>query len=191
MARRLQELPEYFNEEEAVALVDAAPSYPTRMAFRIMLKTGLLRRSEASALRWGNLEFHTDSSNRQHMLRPKTDQLAEEVVLYLDPAAVDALLASRHNEAVINLGANVFGLSAGQINRRNKAATKMVGLGDGFSAHSTPGGDDPRPERRGAELPELKTEARWDNPTMPTKYTEAQAAGRGAVDSYYRGDLRK
>ena len=50
MARRLQRLPDYFTEEEAVALVEAAPSYPTRMAFRIMLKTGL-RVSEALALR--------------------------------------------------------------------------------------------------------------------------------------------
>ena len=28
MARRLQRIPDYFTEEEAVALVDAAPSYP-------------------------------------------------------------------------------------------------------------------------------------------------------------------
>ena len=50
MARRLRKLPDYFTEEEAVALVDAAPSYPTRMAFRIMLRTGL-RVSETLALR--------------------------------------------------------------------------------------------------------------------------------------------
>ena len=50
MARRLRQIPDYFTEEEAAALVEAAPSYPTRMAFRIMLKTGL-RVSEALALR--------------------------------------------------------------------------------------------------------------------------------------------
>ena len=50
MARRLQRIPDYFTEEEADALVNAAPSYPARMAFRIMLKTGL-RVSEALALR--------------------------------------------------------------------------------------------------------------------------------------------
>ena len=50
MVRRLRKLPDYFTEEEAVSLVDAAPSYPTRMAFRIMLRTGL-RVSEALALR--------------------------------------------------------------------------------------------------------------------------------------------
>ena len=50
MPRSLQRIPDYFTEEEAGALVDAAPSYPARMAFRIMLKTGL-RVSEALALR--------------------------------------------------------------------------------------------------------------------------------------------
>ena len=46
MPRSLRRIPDYFTEEEAGALVNAAPSYPARMAFRIMLKTGL-RVSEA------------------------------------------------------------------------------------------------------------------------------------------------
>ena len=50
MPRSLKKIPDYFTEEEAVALVEAAPSYLARMAFRIMLKTGL-RVSEALALR--------------------------------------------------------------------------------------------------------------------------------------------
>ena len=50
MPRSLKSIPDYFTEEEAGALVKAAPSYPARMAFRIMLKTGL-RVSEALALR--------------------------------------------------------------------------------------------------------------------------------------------
>ena len=59
MARRLQQLPDYFTEEEAVALVEAAPSYPARMAFRIMLRTGL-RVSEALALRRVDLRLEQD-----------------------------------------------------------------------------------------------------------------------------------
>ena len=59
MARRLQRIPDYFTEEEAVALVDAAPSYPTPMAFRIMLKTGL-RVSETLALRRVDLRLDQD-----------------------------------------------------------------------------------------------------------------------------------
>ena len=57
MARSLRRIPDHFSEEEAGALVDAAPSYQTRMAFRIMLKTGL-RVSEALALR--RVDLHLD-----------------------------------------------------------------------------------------------------------------------------------
>ena len=56
MARRPQKLPDYFTPEEADALVAAAPSYPTRMAFRIMLRTGL-RVSEALSLRRADLRL--------------------------------------------------------------------------------------------------------------------------------------
>ena len=161
------------------------------LALLEVMRDGLLRGSEASALRWGELEFHADGSGRLHMLRSKTDQTAEGAVLYLGPAAVDALLAIRPQEAVIDPGTSVFGLSARQISRRIKAATKMAGLGEGFSAHSPRVGMAQDLSAAGAELPELMTAGRWDSPTMPTRYTEAQAAGRGAVARYHRGDLRK
>ena len=156
-----------------------------------VMRDGLLRGSEASALRWGDLEFHTDGSGRLHVLRSKTDQTAEGAVLYLGPAAVDALLAIRPQEAVIDPGASVFGLSSRQISRRIKAATKMAGLGEGFSAHSPRVGMAQDLSAAGAELPELMTAGRWDSPTMPARYTEAQAAGKGAVARYHRGDLRR
>ena len=161
------------------------------LALLEVMRDGLLRGSEASALRWGDLEFHADGSGRLHVLRSKTDQTAEGIVLYLGPAAVDALLAIRPNEAVIDPGASVFGLSSRQISRRIKAATKMAGLGDGFSGHSPRVGMAQDLSAAGAELPELMTAGRWDSPMMPAKYTEAQAAGRGAVARYHRGDLRK
>ena len=59
MPRSLRRIPDYFTEEEAGALVNAAPSYPARMAFRIMLKTGL-RVSEALALRRVDLRLEQE-----------------------------------------------------------------------------------------------------------------------------------
>ena len=41
MPRKVQQIPGYFTPEEAAALVEGAPSYPTPMAFRIMLKSDL------------------------------------------------------------------------------------------------------------------------------------------------------
>ena len=161
------------------------------LALLQVMRDVLLRRSEASALRWGDVELHEDGSGRIHVARSKTDQTAEGAVRYLGPAAVEALLAIRPNEAVIDPGTKVFGLSAGQISRRIKAATKMAGLGDGYSGHSPRVGMAQDLSAAGAELPELMTAGRWDSPIMPAKYTEGQAAGRGAVARYYRGDLRR
>ena len=161
------------------------------LAILQVMRDGLLRRSEAAALRWGDVEGHEDGSGRLHVVRSKTDQAGEGSMLYLGPAAMEALLAIRPQEAVIDPGASVFRLSSGQISRRIKAATKMAGLGDGFSAHSPRVGMAQDLSAAGAELPELMTAGRWESPTMPARYTQAQAAGRGAVARYYRGDLRK
>lgn len=59
MARNVKRIPDYFTLEEAAALVDAAPTYPTRMAFRIMLRTGL-RVSETLALCRSDLRLNHD-----------------------------------------------------------------------------------------------------------------------------------
>ena len=77
-----------------------------------------------------------------------------------------------------------------KLSRRVKAATKMAGLGDGFSAHSPRVGMAQNPSAAGAELPEPMTAGRWESPTMPARYTQAQAAGKGVVAQYYRDGLR-
>ena len=156
-----------------------------------VMRDGLLRRSEAAALRWGNLEFRADGSGRLHMARSKTDQATAGTVLFLGPAAVEALLSIRPEELVIDSTRSVFGLSASQIYRRIKAATQAASLGPGFSGHSMRVGMAQDLSAAGAELPELMTAGHWDSPAMPARYTEAQAAGRGAVAQYYRGRLNR
>ena len=106
------------------------------------MRDGLLRHSEASALRWGDAELHEDGSGRLHVARFKTDQSVEGAVIYLGPAAAQALLAIR-------------------------AATRLAGLGDGFTGHSPRVGMDQDLSAVGAELPVLMTAGRWDSPTMP------------------------
>ena len=38
------------------------------LALLLVMRDGLLRRSGAAALRWGDLEFHADGSGRLHVL---------------------------------------------------------------------------------------------------------------------------
>ena len=127
------------------------------LALLQVMRNGLLRRSEAAALTWGNVDLQEDGSGRLHLARSKTDQLAEGPVLYPGPAAAKALLAIRPAEAVINPAARVFNLSADRIDRRIKAATRMAGLGEGFSGHSPRVGMAQDLSAAGAELPELMT----------------------------------
>ena len=56
MPRKVQQISDYFTPEGAAALLEGAPRYPTRMAFRIMLKTGL-RVSETLAFQRVNLRL--------------------------------------------------------------------------------------------------------------------------------------
>ena len=72
------------------------------VALASVMRDGLLWVSEATALRWGDVELAGDGSGRIRIPESKTDQEAEGVVLYLGPAAVEALLAIRPEEAVID-----------------------------------------------------------------------------------------
>ena len=150
------------------------------VALLSVLRDGLLRRSEAAALRWGDVEVQDDGSARIQVRRSKTDPEAEGAVLYIGPEAASALVAIMpEGFAVVGAAAPVFGLSASQIGRRVNAAAKAAGLGDGFTGHSGRVGMAQDLAAAGVELPALMNAGRWKSPKMPARYTEGQAAGRG------------
>ena len=115
------------------------------VALLSVLRDGLLRRSEAAELRWGDLELQEDGSARLHVRRSKTDPEAEGVVLYIGQEATHALQAIMPEDtAVVDPARRVFELSASQIGRRIDAAAKAAGLGEGFTGHSGRVGMAPR-----------------------------------------------
>ena len=63
------------------------------------------------------------------------------------------------------------------------AAAVHAGLGDGFTGHVGMAQD---LARSGVELPALMTASRWKSSRMPARYTEREAAHRGAVARYYQ-----
>ena len=60
------------------------------VALLAVMRDAPLRRSEAAALRWGDVEFHADGSARVHVRRSKADQEHAGAVLYLGAAAAAA-----------------------------------------------------------------------------------------------------
>ena len=128
------------------------------VALLSVLRDGLLRRSEAAALRWGDVKLQEDSSARLHVRRSKTDPEAEGVVLYIGPEAAAALMSIMpEGFAVVDPATPVFGLSASQIGRRVNATAKAAGLGDGFTGHSGRVGMAQDLAAAGVELPALMT----------------------------------
>ena len=79
-------------------------------------------------LRWGDLDLAGDSSGRIRIPESKTDQEAEGTVLYLGPAAVEALPAIRPEEAVIDAVTPAFGLHPDTIRRRLQQVARAAGL---------------------------------------------------------------
>ena len=126
------------------------------IALLSVLRDGLLRRSEAAALRWGDVEIQGRGSARLHVRRSKTDPEAEGAALYIGSDAASALVAiMSEGFAVVDPSTLVFGLSASQIGRRVNAAAKASPAT--AAGWAWPRIWPPRPVR----LPALMTAGRW------------------------------
>jgi len=153
------------------------------IALIAVMRDALLRRSEAAALTWGDLELASDGSGRLMVRNSKTDQSGEGSVLYLSPATMDTLWQIGPSSP--DFEQLVFGLSPRQIDRRIAAAAKAAGVQGDFAGHSPRVGMAIDLAASGCELPALMTAGMWESPNMPARYTRAEAAGRGAVARHY------
>ena len=63
------------------------------IALASVMRDAMLRRSEAAALTWADMEFRSDGSARVTVRRSKSDQDGTGVTLYVGPAAGAALRA--------------------------------------------------------------------------------------------------
>ena len=148
-----------------------------------LMRDGMLRRSEAASLTWGDLIEEGDGTGRLTVVRSKTDQEGEGVVLFVSAPTMESLRAIR--PAPASARDSLFGLSDGQIARRVTSAATAAGLGEGFTGHSARVGMAQDLARIGTELPALMTAGRWQSPTMPARYTRGERAGRGAIARFY------
>ena len=143
-----------------------------------VLSDGGLRRSEAAALTWGDVQRWDDGSGRITVVRSKTDAEAQGAVVAITPTAMEALSAIR--PAGVASSEKVFGLSESQIARRVKAIAKAAGLTDWefFSGHSGRVGMARCMAQNGAPTHEIERQGRWkQGGGMVGRYTRGESAG--------------
>ena len=143
------------------------------VALCAVMADGGLRRSEAAALRWEDIERVGDGSGRLTIKRSKTDVEGEGAVVAITARAMADLGAIRGNA---DAGALVFNLCASQIHRRIRDAAKSAGLGDGFSGHSGRVGTARRMTQNGAPMQAVMNQGRWKSPRMVARYTQGESA---------------
>nr|MDE0502084.1 tyrosine-type recombinase/integrase [bacterium] len=149
-----------------------------------VMRDGLLRRSEAANLIWGDIVRMEDGSGRLTIRHSKTDPEGKGAVMYLAPSTVAALERMRPADAHPHKA--VFGLSGSHLSTRIKTVAERAGLGPGYSGHSCRIGMAQDLAAHGATLAQLMTAGRWTDPTMPARYTRNQAAANNAVAQYYQ-----
>ena len=150
-----------------------------------VMRDALLRRSEAVALTWKDIEFRTDRTARITLRRSKSDQEGAGAVLFAGEAAAKALKKIRPEDR--DPAARVFGLRSGRaISNRIRAAAKAAGLEGSWSGHSPRIGMATDLVAAGASLAAIQVAGRWKSARMPAHYARGELAGNGAVARYYQ-----
>ena len=126
-----------------------------------------LRRSEAAALLWADVDKAEDGSGRLTIRHSKTDKEGEGAVVAITARAMADLEAMREGAGDQD---PVFGLSV-------KAAARAAGLGEGFSGHSGRVGMARRMTSNGAPLTVVMRQGRWESEHMPARYVRNESAG--------------
>ena len=134
---------------------------------------GGLRRSEAAALTWDDIEFWPDGTARITIQKGK-NQPQPATVAVTEPTA-RALQDIQPDGG--DLSQPVFGLTGQTVANRIRAVARAAGLGEGFSGHSGRIGMARRMVAAGAPNAAVQNQGRWKHGDMVTRYTRGEASG--------------
>ena len=161
-----------------------------------VMSDAMLRTSEAAALNCEDIRIEDDGSGRLFVARSKTDQAGQGAWLFLGPPTVTRVRAWQE-EAEIDSGPLFRQVRRGGsvqedrlthrgllyiIQRRAEAA----GIG-GASGHSFRVGAAQSLAAAGASVVDMQNAGRWADPRMPSHYSAAERANRGAVARFRYG----
>lgn len=153
------------------------------VAITTVMRDALLRRSEAAALTWADVEQLPDGTDRLAVRRSKGDQSGAGAELFIGCDATAALDRIRPESSAPE--SQVFGGLSGRAtaNRIRKAA-RAAGLEGDFSGHSPRIGMARDLAASGASTTALMLAGRWRSERMPALYARGELAGRGPVARY-------
>ena len=137
------------------------------------LADGGLRRSEAAALTWGDVELWDDGTGRITVQKGKNQ--VEPATVAVTAATARALREIRPEDA--DPATLVFGLTGEALANRVRAAARAAGLGNGFTGHSGRIGMARRMVAAGAPNAAVQRQGRWKNGNMVARYTRGESAG--------------
>ena len=158
-----------------------------------LLFQGGLRRSEAAALRWGDVQDATDGRGIVvYVRRSKTDQDGTAAdVRYLKNGCAVALRQLRDRRTVQRSGLRpeptdqaLGGLNGQSIARRLTAAARAAGIEGRITGHSGRVGLASELTARGASTTETMLAGGWKTARMVAHYSAGAAAEQGAVAKY-------
>ena len=138
-----------------------------------VMADGGLRRSEAAALTWSDIEIWPDGSARI-TIRKSKNQTEPATVAVTDTTA-RALQDIQPDGA--DTSTPVFALTGQTLANRVRAAASAAGLGEGFSGHSGRIGMARRMVAAGAPNAAVQNQGRWKHGDMVARYTRGEAAG--------------
>ena len=148
------------------------------------MRDGLLRCSEASAARWGDLSIEPNGTGRLEIRRSKTDQTGEGATVYLRPETVGYInrwaFTEFHGESPPD-DAHIFPVVDRTINRIIARAAEKAHLRGGYSGHSPRVGMAQDLLNRGATNAEAMHAGRWKNERQFLNYVRHATAGQNAV----------
>lgn len=167
--------------DEALRIV--ALSKPLDGAIVALVFMAGLRRSEAAALQWRDVEDGADGTLLLHVRRSKTNQDGSSTDIRLvKNGFADALRALRGADA--DPDGRVLGIDGRTITRRLQAAARNAGITRKISAHSGRVGLASELTARGASTTEVMLAGAWKTARMVSHYSAGARAERGAVAKY-------
>ena len=172
---------------EVIERIEAAlnlknPKHQATVALCRVMRDAMLRRTEATEIRWDDITEGGAGAGELLIRHSKTDQTGRGYVVFLSAPTMTALARIRPVDAT----GKVFPVHPLTIARRIQAAARKANLPGRFRGHSPRVGMTQDLAAAGASVVELQQVGRWKLPRMPAYYARYQSAHRGAVAKFYR-----